>query len=86
MGLNRLTAQPHNAALPPANATAEAIVARLPDKPLVNAREVADALNLLTARAVTDAVDEGKIAAVKIGNQYRISRAEAARWIRTLGL
>lgn len=68
----------------PGNATAEAIVARLPDKPLVNAREVADALFLVSTGPVTDAVDEGKIAAVRIGNQYRISRAEAARWIRTL--
>ena len=88
MGLNRLPAQPHNAASPAdaGNATAEAIIARLPDKPLVNAREVADALFLSTSRAVTDAIDGGELRAVRLGNQYRISRAEAARWIRTLGL
>ena len=66
------------------NPTAEAIVRRLPDKPLLNAREVADALFLLTARPVTDAVDDGSIRAVKVGNQYRIARDEAARWIRSL--
>lgn len=68
------------------NATAEAIVARLPDKPLVNAREVADALDFTTSRAVTDAIDGGELRAVRLGNQYRISRREAARWISTLGL
>lgn len=51
MGLNRLTAEPHNA-LPPGNATAEAIVARLPARPLVNAREVADALFTQTTAPV----------------------------------
>lgn len=72
------------AGLPDGNPTAEAIVRRLPDKPLLNAREVADALFLLTARPVTDAVDDGSIRAVKVGNQYRIARDEAARWIRSL--
>lgn len=84
MGLNRLTAEPHNA-LPPGNATAEAIVARLPGRPLVNAREVADALFLTSSGSVVAAVEEGKLHAVKIGGQYRIARAEAARWIRSLG-
>ena len=69
----------------PANPTAEAIVARLPDRPLVNAREIADALFQTTSRSVVDAIDEGKLHAVKVGGQYRISRAEAARWIRSLG-
>ena len=67
------------------NPTAEAIVARLPDRPLVNAREIADALFQTTSRSVVDAIDEGKLHAVKVGGQYRISRAEAARWIRSLG-
>ena len=69
----------------PANPTAEAIVSRLPDKPVVNAREIADALDMTGISAVTGAVDEGKLHAVKIGGQYRVARAEAARWIRSLG-
>ena len=69
----------------PANPTAEAIVSRLPDKPLVNAREIADALFQATTNFVVAAVDEGKLHAVKIGGQYRVARAEAARWIRSLG-
>ncbi len=75
---------PRREAASPANPTAEAIVRRLPDKPLLNAREVADALFLLTARPVTDAVDDGSIRAGKVGSQYRIARDEAARWIRSL--
>ena len=69
----------------PANPTAEAIVARLPDRPLVNAREIADALFMQTTAAVTAAVEEGRLHAVRVGGQYRVSRAEAARWIRSLG-
>ena len=67
------------------NPTAEAIISRLPDKPVVNAREIADALDMTGISAVTGAVDEGKLHAVKIGGQYRVARAEAARWIRSLG-
>jgi hypothetical protein len=39
------------------NPTAEAIVARLPDRPLVNAREIADALFQTTTSFVVAAVD-----------------------------
>ena len=67
-----------------ANPTAEAIVSRLPDKPLLTARDIADALFMTTAKAVTDAVDDGGLSAVRVGNQYRIARDEAARWIRSL--
>ena len=66
------------------NFSAEAIVARLPQKPVLNARAVADALFLANARPVVDAIDEGKLAAIKVGKQYRIHRKEAARWIRSL--
>ena len=70
----------------PANPTAEAIVRRLPDKPLLTARDVADALFQTTTSFVVAAVDEGSLRAVKIGGQYRVARAEAARWIRSLGV
>ena len=66
------------------NPTAEAIVSRLPDKPLLNARDIADALFLSDTRTISKAVDDGTIHAVRVGRQYRIARAEAARWIRTL--
>ena len=80
------TMQRTNGHTGPANPTAEAIISRLPDRPLVNAREIADALFQTTTSFVVAAVDEGKLRAVKIGGQYRISREEAARWIRSLGV
>ena len=66
------------------NATAERLVARLPQKPVLSAQEVADALFLTESRPVVAAIDEGKLAAVRVGRRYRIHRSEAARWIRTL--
>lgn len=66
------------------NETIELIISRLPRKPLLNAREVADAA-LVDTRTVVAAIDEGKIAAAKVGRQYLISRTEAERWIRKKG-
>ena len=69
-----------------ANQTVELIVSRLPRKPILNAREVADALAQNDVRTVVAAVEEGKLQAAKVGRQYRISRAAAEKWIRGLGL
>lgn len=66
------------------NGTAEKIVARLPQKPVLSAQEVADALFLSESRAVVAAIDDGSLTAVRVGRRYRIHRSEAARWIRTL--
>ena len=68
----------------PGNATAEDIIARLPDKPLLTARDIADALFMQTSAVVVAAVDDGSLRAVKVGTQYRISPREARRWIRSL--
>ena len=48
----------------PANPTAEAIITRLPDRPLVNAREIADALSMTSTGGVTAAIEEGMLRAV----------------------
>lgn len=69
---------------PPCNPTVAAIVARLPDKPLLTARDIADALGFQSTGPVTDAVCDGSLSAVRIGGKYRIARAEARRWISTL--
>ncbi len=82
---NGSTVKRTNGQTGPANPTAESIVARLPDRPLVNARDIADALSMVGISAVTAAIEEGAIHAVRIGGQYRIAREEAARWIRSLG-
>lgn len=66
------------------NATIERMVARLPDKPLLSAQEVADAIFHARPDAVVAAIDEGRLAAARVGRRYRISRTEAERWIRSL--
>lgn len=68
----------------PCNTTVADIIARLPDKPLLTARDLADALFCATTTFVTDAVADGSLRAVKVGAQYRISPREARRWIRSL--
>ena len=78
------TMQRTNEQTGPANPTAEAIVSRLPDRPLLTARDIADALFMTTTKSVTDAIDEGSLHAVKVGGKFRILPAEAARWIRSL--
>ena len=71
---------------PAANATAAAIAARLPRRPLLSATDVAAALGLATTAFVVAAIESGGIAAVRVGSQYRIARAEAERWIAGLGV
>ena len=66
------------------NATAERLVARLPQKPVLSAQEVADALFLSRSDSVVAAIEDGSLSAVRVGRRYRIHRTEAARWIRTL--
>lgn len=66
------------------NATVELIISRLPRKPILNAREIADALALGRTDPIVAAIESGKLNAAKVGKQYRISRTEAERWIRSL--
>ena len=68
----------------PSNPTVAAIVARLPKTPLVSPDDISAALGLKSTRTVLDAIAARKIAAVKVGTQYRIACAEARRWIATL--
>ena len=68
----------------PCNTTVADIIARLPDKPLLTARDLADALFQTTTSFVAAAVEDGSLGAVKIGGQYRVSPREARRWIRSL--
>ena len=67
------------------NATAEAAVARLPKAPMLAPRDIADALALATTASVIDAIESGALAAVRINRRYVVARAEACRWIRSLG-
>lgn len=63
------------------NPTAAAVIARLPNKPMLAPRDIADALGLATTQAVINAIEDGRLAAVPIGRRYIIARAETVRWI-----
>ena len=66
------------------NATINAILSRLPRKPILNAREIADALDMRTTDSVAAAAECGALRAARVGGRYRVARAEAERWIRSL--
>jgi hypothetical protein len=63
------------------NTAADAIIARLPNKELLNAREIADALDLVSTTCVISAIDQGDLPAVHIGHYYRITRKDTIAWI-----
>ena len=63
------------------NATVEAILARLPDKPLHFVQEIADAFGIQTPSSVVDDINSGLLDAVKFGSRYIVSDAEARRYI-----
>ena len=67
------------------NATVDLILSRLPDKPLISPREIADAIGFQTTKAITNAMEEGRIEGVKLGT-YWIARDEAVRFIKSLGV
>ena len=69
------------------NPTAEAVVARLPKRPILSTRDIADAIGYATVRCVVEAVESGDMRAIRTSGKgrYLVSREEAARWIRTLG-
>lgn len=45
------------------NMTADAIVERLPSKPLLSAREVADAIGAASTKPVIEAIEAGRLSA-----------------------
>lgn len=63
------------------NATTQAIIERLPTKPLLSPKEVADAYGLKTSDPVLADIRAGKIAANLIGGKYIIAREAAAAYI-----
>ena len=63
------------------NPTAAAIVDRLPLKPLLSAREVADAIGATTTQPVLEAIEAGRLPAARPAGRYIISRNAAEKWI-----
>ncbi|MBR0506268.1 MAG: hypothetical protein IJJ84_12760 [Kiritimatiellae bacterium] len=63
------------------NATTQAIVARLPRKPLLSPADIAAAYGLSTTNAIIAEIKTGRIAANVIGGKYVISRAAAEAYV-----
>ena len=63
------------------NATTQAIIDRLPKKPVLIPGEIAAAFGMASANPILDAIRRGKIAASSVGGKFYISREEAARYI-----
>lgn len=63
------------------NPTTQAIIDRLPKKPLLTPQEIADAFALATSQAVLQDIACGRLAAAKMGARYIVAAAEARRYI-----
>lgn len=63
------------------NATTQAIIERLPRKPLLNPQEVSDAYGLKTPDPILADIKTGKLAANRVGGKYIISRSAAEAYI-----
>ena len=65
------------------NATTQAIIDRLPKKPILIPADIASVFGMATSAAIIDAVKRGQIAASCVGGKFYISRDEAARYIES---
>ena len=63
------------------NATTQAIIDRLPKKPLLSPAELAAAYGLASTNAILADIKAGRIAANAVGGKYIISREAAAQYI-----
>ncbi len=64
------------------NVTTQAIIARLPDKPLLAPGDIAAAFGLATSNAIIADIKAGKLDAVVIGGKYIVSREAAVRHVK----
>ena len=65
------------------NATTQAIIERLPMKPVLSPSDIADAYGLPDSTLVLEAIKRGRILAATVGRKFFISREEAARYIES---
>ncbi len=61
--------------------TAETIISRLPASPTISPLDIAIAAGMRSAVGVINAIQSGKISAVKIGGRFVIARAAAIDYI-----
>ncbi len=65
------------------NATTQAIINRLPKKPLLMPSEISDAYGLKTSDKVLSDIKTGRLAANKVGGKYIVSREAAEDYIES---
>ena len=65
------------------NATTQAIIDRLPMKPVVIPAEIAAVFGMSSTSPILEAIKRGKIEASCVGGKFYISRDEAARYIES---
>ena len=65
------------------NATTQAIINRLGNKPLLSPGDISAAYGMATPAAIIDAIKRGRIACACVGGKFYISREEAARYIES---
>lgn len=65
------------------NATTQAIIDRLPDKPMLIPAEIAAAFGMATAAPIIDAIKRGKISASCVSGKFYICRESAERYIES---
>lgn len=63
------------------NATTQAIIDRLPNKPLLTPAEVASVYGLKSTGPVLADIKTGKLVANKVGGQYIVSHAAAEAYV-----
>lgn len=65
--------------------TADIVISRLPDRPILSPADVAAALGLITGTQVIDAINRGELSGIHLSpKSYKIARSEAVRWIRSM--
>jgi len=65
------------------NATTQAIIARLENKPVLSPGDIAAAYGMPDASLVIEAIRRGRILAATVGRKFYISREEAVRYIES---
>ncbi len=65
------------------NATTQAIIDRLPNKPVLIPAEIAAVFGMASTPPILDAIKRGQIAASCVGGKFYIARSEAVRYIES---
>lgn len=65
------------------NATTQAIIDRLPLKPVISPGDISAAYGMPDATPILEAIRRGRILAATVGRKFYVSRDEAARYIET---